>query len=99
MEFSSEGLYIASKTGAAARIVAIDACIDALMTSVLAACGKSSTQEYFLDDGQTKIKKVYRSTGAVISAVEDLERIKTYYQNQINGRSVKMMDAKNFRRY
>jgi hypothetical protein len=98
MEFTSESLYIQSKTTARERIVGLDQCITALINTVLAACGTADVEEYMLNDGQTIIKTVYRDPNAVMATIERLERLKTYYQGKINNRAVRLLDAKNINR-
>jgi hypothetical protein len=89
------GLYFNSKTTARDRITAIEAVIDALMTTVLTSVGTANVTEFMLNDGQTTIKGVYRNPNEVISAVETLERVKQYYVNQINGRAHRAVEGKN----
>lgn len=93
--YDNEALYVLSKTDAAAKIVAIDACIDALLTSVLVAAGKGAVSEYFLNDGQTVMKTVYRSPEAVIRSVELLRKLRQQYINDINPRQVRLVSANN----
>lgn len=96
MYFDSEALLIESKTDARAKIAAIDACINTLLTSVLASVGKAAVQEYLLNDGQTIIKTSYRNPNEVIKAVEALRILRQQYKSIIQGRSVRMVDAKVF---
>lgn len=99
VEYSSEGVYIESCTSDRAKITALDAIINGLMTAAANAAGNEGISEYWLDDGQTKIKKVYRSTASIESAIETFERLKQKYINRINGRIVRRVDGKNFTGY
>ena len=94
--FDSEAIYINSCTDARAKIVAINACIDALLTSVLEAAGKAGTEEYMLNDGQTVIKKMYRNPNTVTEMISALRIVRQQYINDINNRSVRLMPGKNF---
>ncbi len=89
------GLYINSKTTARERIAAIDEIITALMGVVLESIGTANITEFTLNDGQTVIKGVYRKAQDVIDAVTDLERVKQFYINQINGRMHRAVEGKN----
>lgn len=96
VEFTTEGLYLESCTTTAAKIAGCDAIIAALMVAAAGAAGNEGVLEYWLDDGQTKIKKQYRSTSSIFSAIKDFTRLKNMYINQVNGRVVRLVDEKNF---
>lgn len=95
MYYDTEALYIQSKTTTLERIQAIDDCITALLDEVLKSVGKSSKQEYMLNDGQTVIKTVYRDPNVVIAAATTLEKLKQFYVNQLNPRQVRCVSANN----
>lgn len=94
--FDSCQIFIESKKNARAKIVAIDAVIDALITTVLKAAATGNVTEYDLDTGQTKIKTMYRSPKEVSDAITALQTVREYYVNQINGRRFRLVDTKNF---
>lgn len=96
VEFSSELDYVESCTTMKAKIVAIDAIIDKLLVTSLRSVGNDDISEYWLDDGQTKIKTIYRSSTQASSAINIFERIKQRYVNRLNGRSVRLMDSQSF---
>lgn len=96
VEYTSEGIYLDSCTTNQAKVVAIDAIINSLMASAASNAGNAGISEYWLDDGQTKIKKVYRSSSSIFDAIKDFERLKQMYVNRINGRMVRLVDGKNF---
>jgi len=100
--YDSAALYVSSCASLQAKITAIDNIISALLTTALVAVGKGDISEYSLDDGQTKIKTVYRSASEITTAVENFERIKQLYINQLDnnrtGRRTRLVDSKNFRR-
>lgn len=81
-----------------AKIAKIDAIIDSLLTTALKSVGNGDTVEYTLDDGQTKINKVYSSTASVTNAIQEYEKIRIMYVNRLQGRHVRLVDSKNFRR-
>lgn len=89
------GLYFASKTDARDKIAAIDAVIDALLTTVLTNITKAPISEYMLNDGQTIIKEVYRDPNKVVEVINTLKMIKQQYANDINGRVHTLISGKN----
>jgi len=94
--FDTEGLYIQSCTTKLAKIAAIEAIQDALLTSALTAASKGAISEYQLNDGQTIIKTVYRNASEIEMAYDAFERIKQRLINSINGRIVRLMPSNNF---
>lgn len=94
--FETVDIFIESKTTARAKIIALDAVIDALITTVLKAAATGNVTEYELDTGQTKIKTNYRNPKEVSDAITALQTVREYYVNQINGRRFRLVDTKNF---
>tara|TARA_R110001632_G_scaffold183114_7_gene303223 strand:- start:596 stop:901 length:306 start_codon:yes stop_codon:yes gene_type:complete len=98
VEYSSASKYIESATSLCDKITKLDAVLDALMTTVLDAASTDSITEYQLDDGQTKIKTIYKGAAGVLASINALERVKQIYVNRLNGRSFRMIDSRNQRR-
>jgi hypothetical protein len=96
VEYDSAEIYIQSKTTLREKIAAMDAIISALETTALKAAGTDNISEYQLDDGQTKIRTMYRGASAVFRAIQDFERLRQMYVNRLNGRMVRLVDGKNF---
>jgi len=95
--YDSADIYISSQTSLKAKIIAIDAIIDALLVTCLKAASTGNVTEYNLDTGQTKIKTMYRSPKEVSDAITAFQGVKNYYVNQLNGgRRLKLVDSKNF---
>ena len=67
------------------------------MNTALESATSDNLTEYMLDDGQTKIKAVYKGTDAVINSINALERTKQLYVNRVNGRTMRLVDGKSFR--
>ena len=97
-EYTSEGLYLQSKTTIPAKIAAIESIIDALELTAASSAGSENISEYWLDDGQTKIKTVYRGLQSIYDSITAFERLKQRYINRYNGRMVRLVDGKNFQR-
>lgn len=97
VEYNSAEIYISSKTSLKAKIAAIDAVITALETTALKAAATGNVEEYQLDDGQVKIKTLYRNVNEVANSIEAFMRIRQIYVNRVNGRMVRLVDSKNFK--
>lgn len=91
--------YIQSRTDLKAKIIAIDAIIqaneDLMLQQVLSQAG--GTAMYELDDGQVRIKVGYRSMDELSKTMTGLETIKQRYINQLNGRSTTLRDKSTLR--
>jgi hypothetical protein len=94
--YDSADIYINSATTNAARIVALDAVITALLAAATSAAVDEGMTEYILDDGQTKIQCNLRGVEAIMRSISSLEKIKQMYMNQLNGRIVRLVDSKSF---
>ncbi len=94
--FDSECIYVDSKTTISAKITALDNIISALMTTALKAASTGNLEEYSLDDGQTKIRTMYRSVDQIEKAITSFEKIRQMYINRLDGRMVRLIDGKNF---
>ncbi len=94
--FDSSSIYITSATDLQTKIARCEAVIEALFTAAEKAAANEDISEYSLDDGQTKIKTVYKSTASVMAAIEVFQTQQQRYINQLNGRAVRMVDSKNF---
>jgi len=84
----TETIYIQSATSQLERLQRINNIIDALELQILENVGNEPITEYSLDDGQVKIRTVYRSIEAMTKAIEQLEKIKYRLLNELNGRSI-----------
>lgn len=90
--------YLECKTDLADRVVAIEALIDAMLVQMVTNVSDSGTAEFQLDDGQIKIRTVFRNINEVTRGIESLERIKNIYNNRLRGRIGILRDEKVFRR-
>jgi hypothetical protein len=96
--FSSTRQYILSCNSIADKIIAIDKVIEALFLLMLEpeVIEKQYISEYSLDDGQTKIRAVYRGVDGITKTIASLNKMRIYYVNQQTGRRFRMVDGKNF---
>ncbi len=91
----TEYQYIIDSTGLKDRYDRICLIIAGLETQQLAVIANSDIEEYTLDDGQTKIKTVYRDLESITKAILDFTKIKNQILQQLTGtRIVRLADAK-----
>jgi hypothetical protein len=99
--YESDIQYLRTATTKAEKIAAIDAIIEALYDQMLVLAQQDEpVTEFMLNDGQTIIKGVYKSTDNVMASISAL----TLRRNTLameGRRSVQMVDKANFngRRY
>src|SRR3990167_65447 len=97
VQYDSAQIYIDSATTLREKIVKIDLIIIALETTALKAASTDEISEYWLDDGQTKIKTVYKGADSVLKSIMAFESIKQMYINRLNGRVMRLVDSKNLK--
>jgi hypothetical protein len=100
--YENWSIYVTSRTDLRGQIANIKAVMTALRQQRLEAAANgniSNMQEYSLDDGQTKIKTVYRSLNEINNALKVLEQELQMCYNQLNGRMVRLVDGKNFNNF
>lgn len=94
--FKSAAEYIGSKCSNIDKAAAIDVIIASLMIKAAEVADDENIQEYWLNDGQTQIKAIYRGSKAIFSAIDSFERLKQMYLNRAHGRMVRLMPSNNF---
>jgi len=94
MIFESESYYIASASDLKDKIIKIQAIIAALEVRALDTIDNIDVEEYRLEDGQMTIKTSFRSPDAIWKAINQYDIILQRYINQLNGRVVRLLDAK-----
>lgn len=98
--YNSEFQYIQSCQTLKGKIDAIDQVIEVLQGTMLSAAANNDVSEYWLNDGQTQIKTIYRGTDAVMKSIFALEKLREFYSAKLNKtRVVRAMDSKNFPSY
>lgn len=92
--------YLESCTGLQSKIDALEAIILSMMSALTKAAGTAQFQEYEFDDGQTKIKTMYRSPVELQKAIESMEFLKNKYIARLNnngaGRMSRLVPGHNF---
>lgn len=96
VEYNRASVYLATKTSDKAKITAIDAIINTLLASAADAASNEGIEEYWLDDGQTKIKTVYRDSESIYKGIVAFQRLRQIYVNRVNGRTSRNVPSKAF---
>lgn len=81
-----------------AKIVKIDAIIDALLITAMTSVTNGHIVEYEMDNGQTRTNVTYSKTSEITNAIQTYENLRVYYDNKLKNRNVRLVDQSNFRR-
>jgi len=95
--YNSEIDYIQSATTLTERLARVRAIQLQLEATLLKSALNDNITEYSLDNGQSKMKTIYRGTEAITRGLTALDVIEQRILNQLNGRVVRLVDEKNFR--
>jgi len=91
-------LYITCATDTLEKIARIDTIISALEDVELDVAVNAGVEEYQYDDGQVKIRTIYRDMGSIERTIQALTRRKVKLQNTCAGYRYSLMDG-NVKRY
>lgn len=86
--------YIRCASNTREKIDRINAIIEALEDSMLKGALKANIEEYSLDDGQTKIKEVFRDITQIENSITALTRRKNRLINSCVGYRYGLQDGK-----
>jgi len=92
--------YVASTTDVQTRLSRVRATIAALDLQLLTMAGnsnKTTIDEYSLDDGQTKIRTIYRNPTDILQAIKALEQMESRLERRLRGGTFILRDADNFK--
>lgn len=94
--FDKTSDYLETRATREDRIAAIDNIIDALLLAAVDSATTGHLQEYWLDDGQVKIRCNYSGPESIAKAIEAFRLIQATMRNEGKGRVKKLMDSSNF---
>lgn len=94
--FQSIADYLGTCKSIDAKIVAIDAIIDALLANAATAAESGHLDEYWYDDGHVKVRTKYRTVEAVMKGIQAFRTLREDYVNRKVGRGIRRMDQSNF---
>lgn len=95
MTFCSEKDYI-DKAVAEQNVSAIDALIQALLTTALTAVQSAAITEYKLSDGQTELRKLYRNPNEVLASIALLRVLRQSFINDATTYMTRLIGSENF---
>jgi hypothetical protein len=96
--YNDAGIFLDTCKSLEEKIIAIDLIIDALLLTAAKAAAGDNISEYSLNDGQTIIKTVYKSSASIQQSIKDFESLKVMYQNRLNRSSItKLVASRNIR--
>lgn len=82
----SERVYIEDATSLEDRVNRYGQIIDALELRLLnSGTDSAEIEEYAIDDGQVKIRTLYRDIGSITKAIENLMKLRQKLVNRLNG--------------
>lgn len=89
-------IYLETKSSILEKITAIDALIDSMTLKMADVVGGSDAtiDEYWMDDGQMKVKTSYRGVKDVEAGIQALEKMKQRWVNKYNGRDFVLRDVR-----
>ncbi len=86
--------YIIDSTGLKQRYDRVTEIITALENQMILAAGNSTTEEYELNDGQIKIRTLYRNPDSISKAIDSFEKIRNRILAELTGtRRMRLADA------
>jgi len=94
----NETVYLSTAADDLDRLTRLQQIRTGLENAMLANVGNEPITEYSLDDGQTKIRTVYRSIKAQTEALEIIERQINRLINRLNGNQMVLRSWQGLRR-
>lgn len=94
-EFDTFGHYILDANNIQDKIKRIETSIEKLYDMLILSAANMDLMETSLDDGQTKIKSIYRSAKEITNTIDSLDKIHTRLINKLNGRKYVLKDINN----
>ena len=95
--FDNIGYYLEGADTILERIRRIDQVLLALENAAITSAMGQHIDEYWLDDGQSKIKTIYRSSHDIEKSITAFDKIKQRYLNRLNGRTINLRDSRSIK--
>ena len=92
MIYSCSKTYLESAASVKEKVAKLDLIISAMYDAAERAAVSGEIEEYLIDDGQSKIKNVYRDVGSIVNAIVGYEKLRQMYYNRLIGRKVSLRD-------
>ena len=84
--------YLSTAKSVEEKIVKIDVLIDGLFDAMTKAIASGEIQEYHIDDGQSRIRTIYRSVPDLMKGMHQYETMRALYANKLCGRVTVLKD-------
>lgn len=90
-EFTSISAYFECKSKLIGKIATYDLLIENFEQAMLEGAGSAHYLQTELDDGQMKLRVQYRNMKDMTDAMNNLIKLRQYYINKTNGRSIRFV--------
>ena len=89
--------YIESASSRVDQIQKIDNIINCLIDTAIRAATGEDVEDYSIDDGQAKIRNVYRGTEEIAISIERMKSLKNILIKDVNGYIFQLKDHNSLR--
>lgn len=83
--------YVECKSKIIGKIATYDLLIESMEKAMLEATVSGHLNQWELDDGQMKVRSMYRSPAQLNTAIRGLESLRQIYINRHNGRGTRLV--------
>lgn len=91
IEYMTIDQFFESKSKLIGKIATYDLLIEGMEKAILESTVSGHLIQYELDDGQMKVRSMFRSTKDMIGSMEGLIKLRQYYINKHNGRVTRLV--------
>lgn len=90
-EFTSVSAYFECKSKLIGKIATYDLLIESHEKAMIEGATSGHLLQYEMDDGQMKVRVQYRNMKDMTDAMNNLIKLRQYYINKANGRSIRLV--------
>ena len=90
-EFTSISAYFECKSKLIGKIATYDLLIESMEKTLMVGIESGHLLQWELDDGQMKCRSQYRNVKDLTDAMNGLIKLRQYYINKANGRSIRLV--------
>jgi hypothetical protein len=90
-EFTTVSAYFECKSKLIGKIATYDLLIESMEKTLMAGIESGHLLQWELDDGQMKVRSQYRNVNDLSNAMQGLIKLRQYYINKANGRSIRLV--------
>lgn len=90
-EYTSISTYFECKSKLIGKIATYDLLIEAFEKAMMEGATSGHLLQYEMDDGQMKVRVQYRNMRDMTEAMNGLIKMRQYYINKANGRSIRLV--------